>query len=133
MARRVSPLYAGRKRTNALAMVLCYAATGFGLMWLTLILVSLLINGLPGLSPAIFLESTPPPNAQGGGLANAIVGSLILTFIGVGIGAPIGVLAGTYMAEYGRYSRVTSTIRFISPATKRMTGLLRAWVADRSK
>lgn len=114
MSRTTSSLFAGRKRTNAIAMMLCYAATGFGLMWLALILVSLLINGLPGLSPAIFFESTPPPNAQGGGLANAIVGSLMLTIIGVGIGAPIGVLAGTYMAEYGRYSRMTSLIRFIN-------------------
>ena len=114
MSRTVSPLYAGRKRFNTILMALCYAATGFGLMWLTLILVSLLVNGLPGLSPAIFLESTPPPNAQGGGLANAIVGSVMLTIIGVGIGAPIGILAGTYMAEYGRYSRVTSIIRFIN-------------------
>lgn len=114
MSRTTSSLFAGRKRTNAIAMMLCYAATGFGLMWLALILVSLLINGLPGLSPAVFFESTPPPNAQGGGLANAIVGSLMLTIIGVGIGAPIGVLAGTYMAEYGRYSRMTSVIRFIN-------------------
>ncbi|MBU3729911.1 MAG: phosphate ABC transporter permease PstA [Beijerinckiaceae bacterium] len=114
MSRTVSPLYAGRKRFNAIAMALCYAATGFGLMWLALILISLLMNGLPGLTPAIFLESTPPPNVQGGGLANAIVGSLMLTIIGVGIGAPIGILAGTYMAEYGRHSRVTSIIRFIN-------------------
>ena len=114
MSARISSLYAGRKRVNAIAMVLCYAATGFGLMWLTLILATLLINGLPGLSPAIFLENTPPPNAQGGGLANAIIGSVMLTFIGVGIGAPVGILAGTYMAEYGRYSRVTSVIRFIN-------------------
>lgn len=114
MSARTSPLYARRKRVNTLAMVLCYAATGFGLMWLALILASLLLNGLPGLSPAIFLENTPPPNVQGGGLANAIVGSLMLTIIGVGIGAPIGILAGTYMAEYGRYSRVTATIRFIN-------------------
>lgn len=114
MSLQVSPLYAGRKRTNAIAMLLCYTATGFGLMWLGLILISLLVNGLPGLSPAIFLENTPPPNVQGGGLKNAIVGSLILTVMGVGIGTPIGVLAGTYMAEYGRYSRVTSVIRFIN-------------------
>ena len=114
MSLRVSPLYAGRKRTNAIAMLLCYAATAFGLMWLALILISLLVNGLPGLSPAIFLENTPPPNVQGGGLKNAIVGSLILTIMGVGIGTPIGVLAGTYMAEYGRYSRMTSVIRFIN-------------------
>lgn len=114
MTAQRSPLFAARKRINMMMMALCYAATGFGLMWLALILASLLINGLPGLSPAIFFESTPPPNAQGGGLANAIVGSIMLTVIGVGIGAPIGILAGTYMAEYGRYSRVTSVIRFIN-------------------
>ena len=114
MSTRVSPLYAARKRFNTIMMALCYAATAFGLMWLALILASLLINGLPGLSPAIFLENTPPPNTQGGGLANAIVGSVMLTIVGVGIGAPIGIFAGTYMAEYGRYSRVTSTIRFIN-------------------
>jgi phosphate transport system permease protein len=57
---------------------------------------------------------TPPPNAHGGGLANAIVGSLMLTIMGVGIGAPIGLLAGTYMAEYGRHSQLTSVIRFIN-------------------
>ena len=83
MSARISPLYAGRKRVNAIAMALCYAATAFGLMWLALILASLLINGLPGLSPAILLENTPPPSAQGGGLANAIVGSLMLTIIGL--------------------------------------------------
>lgn len=109
-----SPFYAARKRVNFIAMVLCYTATLFGLMWLALILISLLINGVPGLSLAVFLENTPPPNAQGGGLANAIVGSLMLTIIGVGVGAPIGILAGTYMAEYGRYSKITSVIRFIN-------------------
>jgi phosphate transport system permease protein len=57
---------------------------------------------------------TPPPNAQGGGLLNAIVGSAILTVLGIGIGAPIGVLAGTFMAEYGRYSRLTDLIRFVN-------------------
>jgi hypothetical protein len=74
MSKTANALYAGRKRTNIIAMTLCYAATIFGLMWLTLILASLLINGIPGLSLAIFFENTPPPNAQGGGLANAIVG-----------------------------------------------------------
>lgn len=114
MAMTASPLYAGRKRANFIAMALCYAATIFGLMWLALILISLLVNGIPGLSLAVFLESTPPPNVQGGGLANAIVGSLMLTVLGVGIGAPVGILAGTYMAEYGRYARITSVIRFIN-------------------
>ena len=108
------PFYTRRKRVNFLAMAACYGATLFGLVWLVLILITLLLNGLPGISLALFTEMTPPPNAQGGGLANAIAGSLILTVMGVGIGAPIGLLAGTYMAEYGRHTRLTSVIRFIN-------------------
>ena len=106
--------YNNRKRTNFMAMAACYGATLFGLTWLVLILMTLVVNGLPGISLALFTEMTPPPNAQGGGLANAIVGSLMLTVMGVGIGAPIGLLAGTYMAEYGRHSQLTSVIRFIN-------------------
>jgi len=71
-------------------------------------------NGMAGLSLDVFTQMTPPPNAQGGGLLNAIVGSLIMTGIGVAIGAPLGVLAGTYMAEYGRHSKLTSVIRFVN-------------------
>lgn len=108
------PFYTHRKRTNFLAMAACYGATFFGLAWLVLILMTLLVNGLPGISLALFTDMTPPPNAQGGGLANAIIGSLMLTILGVGIGAPIGLLAGTYMAEYGRHSKLTSVIRFIN-------------------
>ena len=108
------PFYARRKRTNFIAMAACYGATFFGLAWLVLILMTLLVNGLPGISLALFTDMTPPPNAQGGGLANAIIGSLMLTILGVGIGAPIGLLAGTYMAEYGRHSKLTSVIRFIN-------------------
>jgi phosphate transport system permease protein len=106
--------YTRRKRINFLAMAACYGATLFGLAWLVLILMTLLVNGLPGISLALFTDMTPPPNAQGGGLANAIIGSLMLTILGVGIGAPIGLLAGTYMAEYGRHSKLTSVIRFIN-------------------
>jgi len=106
--------YNSRKRTNFMAMAACYGATLFGLTWLVLILMTLVVNGLPGISLALFTEMTPPPNAQGVGLANAIVGSLMLTVMGVGIGAPIGLLAGTYMAEYGRHSQLTSVIRFIN-------------------
>lgn len=106
--------YNSRKRANFIAMASCYGATLFGLTWLVLILITLVVNGLPGISLALFTEMTPPPNAQGGGLANAIVGSLMLTVMGVGIGAPIGLLAGTYMAEYGRHSQLTSVIRFIN-------------------
>ncbi|NBS02473.1 MAG: phosphate ABC transporter permease PstA [Rhizobiales bacterium] len=111
---KTNPYYAGRKRINLLAMGLCYGATLFGLTWLVMILGTLVSNGLPGLSLDLLTQNTPPPNSTGGGLANAIVGSLMLTAIGVGIGAPIGLLAGTYMAEYGRHSKLTSVIRFIN-------------------
>jgi phosphate transport system permease protein len=106
--------HSGRKRVNAIYMGLCTAATAVGLIWLFVILATLLWNGLGGVSLAIFTQMTPPPNAEGGGLLNAIVGSLILTIIGVGIGGPIGLLAGTYMAEYGRYEKITSVVRFIN-------------------
>jgi len=84
-----------------------------GLGWLVLILAVLLWEGFSGLSFAVFTEMTPPPGAEGG-LLNPIVGSLILTVLAVIIGTPIGMLAGTYMAEYGRYDRLTSVVRFIN-------------------
>ena len=105
--------YARRRRSNATATVLALAATAFGLGWLVLILGSLLWQGFSGLSLEVFTQMTPPPGASGG-LLNPIVGSLILTFIAVAIGTPIGILAGTYMAEYGRYDRLTSVVRFIN-------------------
>jgi phosphate transport system permease protein len=110
----MNPLYASRRRRNALLRILCAGAAAFGLVWLGLILFTLLWNGLGGLSVAVFTEMTPPPGSRTGGLANAIVGSLIMTVIGVGIGAPLGIMAGTYMAEYGRYDRLTSVVRFIN-------------------
>jgi phosphate transport system permease protein len=106
--------YAARRRNNAIAMVLSLAATVFGLGWLILVLGALLWQGVGGLSPAVFTQMTPPPPGVGGGLLNPIIGSLILTVLAVAIGTPIGVLAGTYMAEYGRYSRLTIIVRFIN-------------------
>ena len=106
--------YAARRRNSTFIMGLCLAATGIGVVWLFLILFSLLWNGIPGLTFAVFTEMTPPPGEKGGGLLNAIYGSLIMTFMGVGIGAPIGILAGTYLAEYGRHSKLTPVIRFIN-------------------
>src|SRR5262245_56629637 len=104
-------LYARRRRRNGIAMGLSVAATLFGLGWLVLILSVLLWEGFSGLSLAVFTEMTPPPGGTGG-LLNPIMGSLILTALAVLFGTPIGILAGTYMAEYGRYDRLTSIVRF---------------------
>jgi phosphate transport system permease protein len=109
----MNSLYARRRRRNAVAMVLSVTATAFGVGWLALILGVLVWEGLSGLSLSVFTEMTPPPGAAGG-LLNPIVGSVILTVLAVLIGTPIGILAGTYMAEYGRYSPLTSTVRFIN-------------------
>ncbi len=106
-------LYRRRSRRNAIYMGLSLASAAIGLSWLALILGTLVINGISGLSLSVFTEMTPPPGGTGG-LANAIVGSLIMTGLAVLIGTPIGTLAGTYMAEYGRYDKLTPVIRFIN-------------------
>jgi phosphate transport system permease protein len=109
----MNSLYAKRRRRNAIAMSLSVGATLFGLGWLVLILGVLLYEGLGGLSLQVFTENTPPPGAAGG-LLNPILGSLMLTGLAVFIGTPLGVLAGTYMAEYGRHDRLSSVVRFIN-------------------
>lgn len=108
-----SPLYAQRRRKNGITMGLAYAATGFGLTWLVLILAVLLWEGFSGLSLRVFTEMTPPPGSAGG-LLNPILGSLLMTALAVIIGTPLGILAGTYMAEYGRYDKLSSVVRFIN-------------------
>jgi len=105
--------YGARRRRNAVATALALLATAIGLGWLVLILGALIWQGFSGLSLAVFTEMTPPPGSSGG-LLNPIIGSLILTVLAVLIGTPIGILAGTYMAEYGRYDRLTSVVRFIN-------------------
>ena len=106
-------LYARRRRRNAIAMSLSLGATLIGLGWLVLILGALLWQGVNGLSLKVFTQMTPPPGADGG-LLNPIFGSLIMTTLAVLIGTPVGILAGTYLAEYGRYARTTSVVRFIN-------------------
>ncbi|WP_395664396.1 phosphate ABC transporter permease PstA [Methylocella sp.] len=106
-------LYGQRRRANAISLSLCVAATVVGLAFLVVILLQLLIEGFGGLSLSVFTQTTPPPGSQGG-LLNAIVGSLIITALGLAVGAPLGMLAGTYMAEYGRYSKLTTVVRFIN-------------------
>jgi phosphate transport system permease protein len=108
-----SPLYAKRRRKNVITMGLAFAATAFGLTWLVLVLAVLLWNGFGGLSLAVFTQMTPPPGASGG-LLNPIMGSLVMTSLAVAVGTPLGILAGTYMAEYGRYDKLSSVVRFIN-------------------
>ncbi len=108
-----SPLYASRQRRNVITMGMAWGATAFGLSWLVLILAVLLYEGFSGLSLAVFTEMTPPPGSTGG-LLNPIMGSLVMTVIAVVIGTPLGILAGTYMAEYGRYDKLSSVVRFIN-------------------
>jgi phosphate transport system permease protein len=110
----MNALYSARRLRNKIMMTLSLAATVLGLGWLVVILGTLLWEGFSGLSLAVFTEMTPPPGSGGGGLLNAIVGSLIMTILAVLIGTPVGVLAGTYMAEYGRYSPLSSVVRFIN-------------------
>src|SRR5690242_6519458 len=110
----VNPIYSRRRRKDVVVRGLCVAAALFGVTWLALILITLFYNGLAGLSLQLFTQNTPPPGSTDGGLLNAIVGSIIMTVIGVGVGAPLGLLAGTYLAEYGKHDRLTSVIRFIN-------------------
>nr|WP_027817261.1 phosphate ABC transporter permease PstA [Paraburkholderia bannensis] len=105
----------GRRRvTNAIALTMSLAAMAFGLLWLVWILYTTLSLGIGGLSVELFTQSTPPPNTDGGGLANAIVGSLLLVGIATAVGTPIGILAGVYLAEYGQKGLLASVTRFIN-------------------
>ena len=88
-------------------------ATGFGLLWLALVLGTLLINGIGAITPALFTEMTPPPGSSGG-LLNAIAGSLAMTLIATLVGTPTGILAGTFLAEYARGSRFGEVVRFVN-------------------
>lgn len=111
--RRRPALYTARRIRDRVFLSLSLVATLFGLSWLGFILYSLLIQGFSGITSKVFTEMTPPPGADGG-LANAIVGSIMMSALAVAAGTPIGVLAGTYLAEYGRYGRVAFFIRFVN-------------------
>jgi phosphate transport system permease protein len=102
-----------RKLTNVLALALSGVATAIGLFFLGAILWTLLRNGLAGMSLSVFTAMTPPPGGSGG-LLNAIYGSVVMTLIGILIGGPVGMLAGTYLAEYGRTERISTVIRFVN-------------------
>jgi len=108
-----SSLYTRRRLGDRIATGLAYVATAFGLGWLVLILGVLVYNGVGGLSLEVFTENTPPPGSAGG-LLNAIMGSIVMTALAIVIGTPIGILAGTYMAEYGRHDKLAMIVRFIN-------------------
>jgi phosphate transport system permease protein len=103
-----------RKTVNAVALTLSLGAMAFGLFWLTWILIETIRLGIGGLTLSLFTEMTPPPQAEIGGLANAIFGSLAMVSLATAIGTPIGVMAGIYLAEYGQKTWLGSATRFIN-------------------
>jgi phosphate transport system permease protein len=106
-------LYQRRRFANALILVASLLTTLFGLFWLVWLLWTLLSEGLQYLHLSVFYQPTPPPGSSGG-LGNAILGSIVMTTAGVLIGAPAGVLAGTYLSEFARESKVASVVRFVN-------------------
>ena len=106
-------LYDKRQLKNIAAQVLATAATIFGLFWLVWIIWTTLRMGLSSLNLALFTEMTPPPGSSGG-MLNAFFGSALLSLLGIAFGVPIGVLAGTYLAEYSRKSWFGETVRFVN-------------------
>lgn len=103
-----------RKWVNNLALTLSMAAMAFGLVWLIWILVDTVRLGVGGLSLATFTQMTPPPQEPDGGLANAIFGSLVMVSLATLLGTPIGIMAGVYLAEYGRNAWLGRITRFIN-------------------
>ncbi|WP_123298459.1 phosphate ABC transporter permease PstA [Comamonas sp. BIGb0124] len=107
-------MYASRKRVNGIALTLSLAAMAFGVFWLIWILWETVRLGVGGLSFAMLTESTPPPNDEGGGLANAIFGSFMMVMMATFVGTPIGVLAGVYLAEYKTTGWLANVTRFVN-------------------
>jgi len=108
-----NPRYRMRAAMNRLMLGLSSLALAFGLFWLVWIIVTLLIEGATALRPSLFYQMTPPPGSDGG-LANAIMGSIQMVTVAVLIGTPVGILAGTYLAEYGKGSWLANATRFIN-------------------
>jgi phosphate transport system permease protein len=109
----LNPVYRRRRRKNTVMMGISTLALAFGLFWLLWIIGVLLWQGGAALRPSIFMQMTPPPGGMGG-LANAIFGSVLMAGAGTLIGTPIGILAGTYLAEYGRRGWLAPATRFIN-------------------
>ncbi|MGQ3906184.1 phosphate ABC transporter permease PstA [Mixta calida] len=107
-------MQARRSIRNKIALTLSILTMVFGLFWLVWILFTTITRGVDGFSLALFTEMTPPPNTAGGGLANAIAGSGLLILWATLFGTPLGIMAGIYLAEYGRKSWLAEVIRFIN-------------------
>ncbi len=108
------PMHRKRKAINAVALALSLLAMAFGLFWLIWILFEVVYLAVSGLSLSLFTQSTPPPNVEGGGLANAIVGSLMMVMAATALGTPVGIFAGIFLAEYGRSGWLAPITRFIN-------------------
>jgi phosphate transport system permease protein len=106
-------LYRVRSIKNIIAMVLSCGATAFGLLWLVWILLTTVVNGFQALNARLFTEMTPPPGSEGG-LANAFYGSFLMSGIGLLIGTPIGLMAGIWLAEFARHTKLGNAVRFIN-------------------
>ncbi|KQS50515.1 hypothetical protein ASG32_16705 [Methylobacterium sp. Leaf361] len=112
--RRPGRVRQGRRVADRTLRIACTGATVVGALVLGSILVMLIVQGVRGFTPTLFTNPTPGPGSEGGGIANAILGSLVLTGIGILIATPVGVMAGTFLAEYGRGSKLAALIRFLN-------------------
>lgn len=107
-------MQAWRRMKNRIALTLSLLTMAFGLFWLVWILFATVTRGIDGMSLSLFTENTPPPNTAGGGLANALAGSGLLILWSTVFGTPLGIMAGIYLAEYGRKSWLAEITRFIN-------------------
>ncbi len=114
MKQAINPVYRKRLFAHRIGIALSVGAMSVGLIALVWILATLLINGVHGLNWALFTETTPAPGSEGGGLANAIVGSLLMVGLATLVSTPIGILAGIYLAEYGEDNKVAQLTRFVT-------------------
>ena len=114
MKQTINPVYRKRLRVHRVGIALSVVAMSVGLLFLGWILATLLIKGVGGLSLAMFTETTPAPGSEGGGLLNAMVGSLMMVGLATLVSTPIGILAGVYLAEYGEENRFAQLTRFIT-------------------
>jgi phosphate transport system permease protein len=114
MEMKSSPLYRSRHRTNLIGLTLSMSAMVLGLIALLWILFVLFSNGLAALEPSLFTQDTPAPGSDGGGLRNAIVGSLMIVGLAVLVSTPVGILAGIYLTEYGDTSKTAEFTRFVT-------------------